>query len=116
MRNNISSLPIVVNRKATIYEGVGGDCTTCFGLEFGGNVILTSDGTNVEYWNGIFFDERCIPSSELQIELDITTEEFMELTQGDDTYVDLILVDANHVLVFITTQNDTIYDKVHTIR
>ena len=116
MQTKIDTLPIILDRKATIYEGVGDGDTTTFDLEFGDKVFLTSDGTNVEYWNGIFIDNRRRPFSELQIELTITPEEFMERTQGDDTFVNLVLYDANHINVHITTQHDVIYDEVHTIR
>lgn len=116
MRTKISNLPITLNRKATMYEGVGDGDTTCFDLEYGDNVILTCDGSNVEYWNGVFTDSRMPPFSELQIELSMTPEEFIEWTFGDDTYVDLILIDNTHVGVFITTKHDVIYDEVHSIR
>lgn len=113
---NINLLPITLDCKATVYEGVGDSGTDCFDLEYGDKVILTSDGSNVEYWNGFFIDSRRLPLSELQIELSITPEDFMEFTHGEDTFVDLILIDANKLSVVITTQFDTIYDEVHTIR
>ena len=116
MQTKINALPIVLDRKATIYEGYGDGDTSYFDLEFNDKVILTSDGTNVEYWNGVFIDERHIPFSELQIELDITPEEFAEWTQGEDTFVDLVFTDAGHIGVFITTHHTVIYDEVHTIR
>ena len=116
MQTKINALPITLDRKATLYNGAGNGDNSCFDLEFGDSVVLTSDGTNVEYWNGVFWDERRLPFSELQIELSISAEEFMEWTQGEDTFVDLILLDSNKVGVFITTQHDVIYDEVHTIR
>lgn len=116
MHNKINALPITLDRKATVYEGVGDNNTDCFDLEYGDKVILTSDGSNVEYWNGIYIDDRHRPLSELQIELSITPENFMKFSHGEDTFVDLILIDSNKLSVVITTQFDTIYDEVHTIR
>ena len=115
MRNKINSLPIILDRKASIYEGVGDHPYTFVDEDSEDKVILCSDGTNVEYWLSFIFDERCRPFNELQIELDITIKEFMEFTQGEDTYVDLVLIGGNKVGVFITTQHEVIYDEVHTI-
>ena len=117
MHTKINSLPIVLDRKATIYEGVGdGDTDIFYDIDSDENVILTSDGTNVEYWLSPIFDDRRRPFSELQITLNISIKEFMELTQGEDTYVDLILVSGDKIGVVITTQNDVIYDEVHSLR
>lgn len=117
MCNKINALPITLDRKATIYEGVGdGDNDNFYNFDSDGNVILCSDGTNVEYWLSFFYDSRRRPFSNLQIELNLTVAEFMEWTQGEDTYVDLVLISPNKVGVFITTQHDVIYDEVHTIR
>ena len=117
MRNKINALPITLDRKATFYDGVGdGDITIFHNFDSDDNVILCSDGTNVEYLLSFIFDERRLPFSNLQIELNLTVAEFMEWTQGEDTYVDLILISPNTVGVFITTQHDVIYDEVHTIR
>lgn len=107
--NKINALPIILDRKATIYEG--DDEYFCDNDE----VILCSDGTNVEYWFPPFFNDHRRPYNNIQISLNITADEFMELTQGVDTYVDLILIAPNKVSVFITTQHDAIYDEVHTI-
>lgn len=117
MHNKINALPITLDRKATIYEGVGdGDITTFHNFDSDDNVILCSDGTNVEYWLSFIFDDRRHPFSNLQIELNLTVAEFMEWTQGEDTYVDLVLISPNKVGVFITTQHDVIYDEEHDIR
>lgn len=115
MHNKINSLPIVIDRKATIYNGVDNSLDD---IDFNpdSKVILCSDGTNVEYWLSFIFDDRRHPYSELQIELDITVDMFLEYTNGDDTYVNLVLDSANKVGVFITTQHDVIYNEVHTIR
>ena len=113
MYNTIFALPITLNRKPTIYTGADGDGDIFFN---DGNVILCSDGTNVELWDGIFFDTRRLPFSNLMIELDLTVTEFMELTEGENAYVDLVLFSPNMVSVFITTQHDVIYDEVHTLR
>lgn len=114
MHNKINALPITIDRKATFYKGVG-DGDDIFDFESDDNVILCSDGTNVEYWLSPFFDERRLPYSQLQITLDITASEFWEYTRGEGTYVDLVLVAPNKVGVFITTQHDIIYDEVHEL-
>lgn len=117
MRNKINALPIILDRKATIYTGCDDDSLIHFyDCDSDDNVILCSDGTNVEYWLSFIFDDRRRPFSALQIELNFTVAEFMEWTQGEDTYVDLILVAPNKVNVFITMESDIIYDEVHTIR
>lgn len=117
MHTKIDALPITLDRKATIYTGVGDDPHNHFyDCDSVDNVILCSDGTNVEYWLSFIFDDRRLPFSNLQIELSLTVAEFMELTRGEDTYVDLVLISPNKVGVFITTQHDIIYDEVHTIR
>lgn len=117
MQTKINSLPIVLDRKATIYEGVGdGDTDIFHNIDSDDNVILTSDGTSVEYWFPPFFDDRRRPFSEIQVVLNISIKEFMEWTQGEDTFVDLILIDGDKIGVFITTQSDVIYDEVHTVR
>lgn len=116
MHNKINALPITLDRKATIYEGVDGDSAIFHNFDSDDNVILCSDGTNVEYLLTFIFDDRRHPFSNLQIELNLTAAEFMEWTQGEDTYVDLVLISPNKVGVFITTQHDVIYDEVHTIR
>lgn len=115
MRNSISYLPIVTDRKATIYKGVDCEDDTLF-INPDDNVTLCTDGTNVEYWLSFIFDDRRRPFSELQIELNITVKEFLEHTQGDDTFVYLILTSPNKVRVSINTLHVTIYDEVHTIR
>ena len=117
MQTKINSLPIVLDRKATVYEGVGDGDTDIFHIiDSDDNVILTSDGTNVEYWISPFFDDRRRPFSEIQVVLNISIKEFMERTQGEDTFVDLILVNGGKISVFITTESETIYDEVHTVR
>lgn len=116
MNNKINSLPIVIDRKASFYEGVGDDPTIFHNFDSDEKVTLCSDGTNVEYWTSPIFDDRRRPFSEIQIELNISAEEFMEWTQGEDTYVDLVLISPNKVGVFITTQHDVIYDEVHEVR
>ena len=117
MQTKINSLPIVLDRKATFYEGVGdGDTDIFYNFDSDENIILTSDGTIVEYWIPPFFDDRCRPFSELQITLNISIKEFMEWTQSEDTFVDLILIDGDKIIVTITTQSDVIYDEVHSIR
>ena len=112
MRN----LVITLDRKATIYTGSGDPHNLFRYVDSNNNVILCSDGTNVEYCLNFLFDDRRPPFSELQIELNITGEEFLEKTQGEDTYVDLVLISSNKVGVFITTKHYAIYDEVHTIR
>lgn len=117
MYNKIDALPITLDRKATIYTGADDSLLNYFyDYDSDDNVILCSDGTNVEYCLSFIFDDRRLPFSNLQIELNLTVAEFMEWTQGEDTYVDLVLIAPNKVGVFITTQHDAIYDEVHTIR
>lgn len=117
MIDKINALPITLDRKATIYTGTGDDPLNYFyDYDSDDNVILCSDGTNVEYWFSPFFDVRRHPFNNLQIELNLSVAEFMEWTQGEDTYVDLVLISPNKVGVFITTQHDVVYDEVHTIR
>ena len=117
MHNKINALPITLDRKATIYEGVGdGDIDIFHDFDSDDNIILCSDGTNVEYWLTFFVDDRRRPFSNLQIELNLSAAEFMEWTQGEDTYVDLVLIAPNKVGVFITTQHVVVYNEEHTIR
>lgn len=111
----ITHLPIVLDRKATIYGGVDDGDTDIHHLFDDDNVILCSDGTNVEFCISPFFDDRRRPYSEIRIELNTTVKEFMEWTQGEDAYVDLFLIDANEIGIFITTQHKPIYE-VHSIR
>ena len=117
MHNKINALPIILDRKATIYEGVGDGDTDIF-IDFDSDdpVTLTSDGSNVEYCLSPFFDERRLPFTELQIDLDISIREFLEYTDDEDTFVNLVLISPNKVGVSITTQYDVIYDEVHTVR
>lgn len=115
MNITILDLPIVIDRKASIYQSVGINGTDLLIPDYDANVILTSNGTVVEYW----FSPATDPINalnELQIELNISVREFLEWTQGEDTYVDIILINPNKVGVFITTQHDVIYDEVHMIR
>lgn len=117
MHNKISQLPIALNRKATIYNGADvADSDIFYDFISDDNVVLCSDGTNVEYLLSFLIDERRLPFSELQIELAITARELWDYTQGEDTYVDIVLLTPNKVGVFITTQHDVIYDEEHTIR
>lgn len=117
MRDKINDLPIILGRKATFYEGVGDDeCDVFHNFNLDDKVTLCSDGTHVEYQLSFLYDERRPPYSQLRTELDITIGEFMEYTQGEDTYVNIILVAPNKISISITTQHDVIYDEVHTIR
>lgn len=108
MTTAINALPILLVRKATFnlpelnaYE----DC----------NIILATDGTNVEYITGHSYDFNCPPLNALQIELNMNVDEFMELTQGEDTYVDLVLLRGGKIGVYITTLHDVIYAEQHEL-
>lgn len=109
MTTAINALPILLDRKATFYlpelNACEDDC----------NIILATDGTNVEYITGHFYDFDCPPFNALQIELNMTDDEFMELTRGEDTYVDLVLLRGGKIGVYITTQHDVIYDEQHEL-
>lgn len=111
----VNALPIILDRKATFYEGDGTDPEIFHSLDGDDKVILTSDGTKVEYWTSCFIDFKCPPLDAIQITLDITAKELDEWTHGEDTYVDLVLVAPNKIGVFITTLHDVIYDEVHTL-
>lgn len=108
MTTAITALPILL------------DCTPSFylpelNMNEESNVILATDGTNAEYITGRFYDFDHLPLNTLQIELDMTVAEFMELTQGDDTYVDLVLLSGGKLGVYITTQHNVIYDEQHEL-
>ena len=109
MSTAINALPILLDRKATFYlsdlNAFEDDC----------NIILATDGTNVEYITGHFYDFNRPPLNALQIELNMSVNEFMEWTQGEDTYVDLVLLRGGKIGVYITTQHDVIYDEQHEL-
>lgn len=76
------------------------------------NVILTTDGSNVEFWDGFIFDERRPPLDALRIDLHITFDELFKMALTTEMFVDLIMVSGNKVRVTITTKHDTIYNQV----
>ena len=112
MTTLINALPIVIDRKATIY-GEGSDW---YMADPDQKVILTSDGTNVEYWLSFILDSINPPLNALQVTLNMTVAEFEEWTQGQDTFVDIVLLKGGEIGVFITTEHDVIYDEVHSTR
>ena len=77
------------------------------------NVILTTDGSNVEFWDGFIVDERRPPLDSLRIDLRITFKELFTMAQSPRMFVDLIMVGGNKIRVTITTSHDTIYDQIH---
>lgn len=114
MNTVINALPIVLDRKATIYSGLNGT-DLLIDPDSDENVTLTTDGTNVEFLLTSWIDLRNRPYDALQVELNISIREFVELTQDQDTYVDLVLVKGGKLGVYITTQCNIIYDEVHTL-
>lgn len=111
MHTRINALPIAIDRKATIY-GEGSDYYAVIPDE---NVILTTDGTNVEFWLSFIVDFTNPPLDALQIPLNMSNAEFVESTQGQDTFVDIILLKGGEVSVYIATEHETIYDEVHKL-
>ena len=111
MQTLINALPIVIDRKATIY-GEGSDWCIADPDQ---KVILTTDGTNVEYWLSFIADFINPPLNALQVTLNMTVAEFEEWTQGLDTYVDIVLLKDGKISVFITTEHDVIYDEKHDL-
>lgn len=111
MHTRINALPIVIDRKATIY----GEGTDWYIANPDNKVILTTDGTNVEYLTSSIIDFTNPPLNALQITLDMTVGEFEEWTQGQDTHVDITLLKGGKVGVYITTELDAIYDEVHDL-
>ena len=111
MTTLINALPIALDRKATIY-GEGTDWYTPVPDH---KVILTTDGSNVEYLTSCIVDFSNPPFNALQITLDMTVAEFEEWTHGQDTYVDIVLLKGGKVGVFITTVSDVIYDEQHEL-
>lgn len=102
---SINALPILLDRVVTVRLPETSDS----------NVILATDGFIVEYITGCFDDCECPPPTALRIELNMTVTEFMEKTQGEDTYIDLILLSGGKFGVYITTQHDVIYDEQHEL-
>ena len=79
------------------------------------NVILTTDGSNVEFWDGIIVDERHPPLDSLRIVLHITFKELFMMVQTPQMFVDLIMVGGNKIRVTITTPHFTVYDRIHWV-
>lgn len=79
------------------------------------NVILTTDGSNVEFWDGFIVDERRPPLDSLRIELRITFKELFMMARTPRMFVDLIMVGGNKIRVTITTPHDTVYDRIHWV-
>lgn len=79
------------------------------------NVILTTDGSNVEFWDGIIVDERRPPLDSLRIDLRITFKELFKMARSPRMFVDLIMVGGNKIRVTITTPHVTVYDRIHEV-
>jgi len=79
------------------------------------NVILTTDGSNVEFWDGFIVDERRPPLDSLRIDLHITFKELFMTARTPRMFVDLIMVGCNKIRVIITTPHDTVYDRIHWV-
>ena len=79
------------------------------------NVILTTDGSNVEFWDGLIVDERRPPLDSLRIVLHITFEELFKMARTPRMFVDLIMVGGNKIRVTITTPHNTVYDQIHYV-
>lgn len=79
------------------------------------NVILTTDGSNVEFWDGFIVDERRPPLDSLRIDLRITFKELFMMARTPRMFVDLIMVGGNKFRVTITTPHDTVYDRIHWV-
>lgn len=77
------------------------------------NVILTTDGSNVEFWDGFIVDERRPPLDSLRIDLRITFKELFKMARTPRMFVDLIMVGGNKIRVTITTPHATVYDRIH---
>lgn len=83
--------------------------------DFERNVILTTDGSNVEFWDGFIVDERRPPLDSLRIDLRITFKELFKMARTPRMFVDLIMVGGNKIRVTITTPHDTVYDRIHWV-
>lgn len=79
------------------------------------NIILTTDGSNVEFWDGFTVDERRPPLDSLRIDLHITFKELFKMAQTPRMFVDLIMVGGNRIRVTITTPHATVYDRNHWV-
>lgn len=79
------------------------------------NVILTTDGSIVEFWDGFIVDERRPPLDSLRIDLRITFKELFKKARTTRLFVDLIMVGGNKFRVTITTPHVTVYDQIHRV-
>lgn len=79
------------------------------------NVILTTDGSNVEFWDGFIVDKRRPPLDSLRIDLRITFKELFMMARTPRMFVDLIMVGGNKIRVSITTPHETVYDRIHWV-
>lgn len=139
MNNKIVTLPIIIDREVKFYiaETHPSPTFTSSISHFGGflngiygtlpltpqvtypdlerNVILTTDGSNVEFWDGFIVDERRPPLDSLRIDLRITFKELFMMARTPRMFVDLIMVGGNKIRVTITTPHDTVYDRIHRV-
>ena len=139
MSNKINALPITLDRevkfyitetcnlipRVTIHPSLDNLLNASYGtLAFTSlitypvlerNVILTTDGSNVEFWDGFIVDERRPPLDSLRIDLHITFKELFMMARTPRMFVDLIMVGGNKIRVTITTPHDTVYNRIHCV-
>ena len=144
MNNKIVSLPITIDREVKFYiteshpspiftsrnavcpsSHLGGFLNGTYGSlaltsqvtspDLERNVILTTDGSNVEFWDGFIVDERRPPLDSLRIVLSITFKELLKMARTPRMFVDLIMVGGNKIRVTITTPHVTVYDRIHWV-
>ena len=141
MNNKINALPITLDREVKFYitetcnliphprvtihpshvnllNGVYGSLALTSQVTYPDlerNVILTTDATNVDFWDGSIVDKRRPPLDTLRIDLHITFKELFKMSRTPQMFVDLIMVGGNKIRVTITTSHDTIYDRIHWV-
>ena len=145
MNNKIATLPITIDREVKFYitethpsliftprsavcpfsniSHLGGFLNEDYGTltsqvtypDLERNVILTTDGSNVEFWDGFIVDERRPPLDSLRIDLRITFKELFMMARTPRMFVDLIMVGGNKIRVTITTPHVTVYDRIHWV-
>ena len=144
MNNKIVTLPITIDREVKFYitethpspfisrsavcpftstSHLGGFLNGVYGTltsqvtypDLERNVILTTDGSNVEFWDGFIVDERRPPLDSLRIDLRITFKGLFKMARTPRMFVDLIMVGGNKIRVTITTSHDTVYDRIHLV-
>lgn len=116
MNNKIVTLPIAIDREVKFYiTETHHSPISISHPDLERNVILTTDGSNVEFWDGFIVDERRPPLDSLRIELHITFQELFKMARTPRMFVDLIMVGGNKIRVTITTPHDIVYDRIHEV-